>query len=290
MFNFKPMLAATLLEEHFTSLKFPLIGSPKLDGIRAIMVDGKLMSRSMKPIRNTHIQNTCTAMNGCDGELIVGSANSTTCFLDTTSAVMRIKGEPQYTFCVFENYLDTRSFGAKVDELHLSCGNARTIEQRVLNSVDELISYEEQCLAAGYEGIMLRDPDSKYKFGRSTVKEGSLFKLKRFADAEGTVVGFVEQMKNTNEKEVNELGNSFRSSCKENLVPMNTLGALVLYFNAKTIEVGTGFTKEQRQHIWDYRDRYKGFIAKYKYFPYGAYATPRFPVFLGFRDEDDTSV
>ena len=51
---FKPMLAAAV--EDVSTLAFPLIASPKLDGIRCIVRNGVAYSRSNKPIRNRHIQ------------------------------------------------------------------------------------------------------------------------------------------------------------------------------------------------------------------------------------------
>ena len=50
----------------------------------------------------------------------------------------------------------------------------------------------------GYEGLMLRAPDGPYKFGRSTVKENTLLKVKNFLDDEAEVIGFKEQTTNTN--------------------------------------------------------------------------------------------
>lgn len=53
-----------------------------------------------------------------------------------------------------------------------------------VKNADELAAYEEVCLAAGCQDMMVRDPAAQYKGGRSTEREGWLFKIKRFADAE----------------------------------------------------------------------------------------------------------
>ena len=50
----KPMLAA--LCEDVTKLRYPVIASPKLDGIRALVIDGQLVSRTLKPIPNRYVQ------------------------------------------------------------------------------------------------------------------------------------------------------------------------------------------------------------------------------------------
>jgi len=68
---------------------------------------------------------------------------------------------------------------------------------------------------------------------------------------------------------------------------MGTLGALVLKHDAGPFRCGTGFTDEQRAHIWANRESLMGRMAKIKHFEIGVKDLPRFPVFLGFRAEED---
>ena len=149
--------------------------------------------------------------------------------------------------------------------------------------------FEKKCLEAGFEGVMVRKGDGPYKFGRSTSKEGYLLKWKRFTDSEAEVQGFVEQTHNANEKEKDALGNSKRSQHKENLIPVGTLGALLVCDVKTKIEfsIGTGFNGADRAYIWSLREKFIGHIVKYKYQEIGVKGKPRFPVFLGFRDKDD---
>ena len=140
----------------------------------------------------------------------------------------------------------------------------------------------------GYEGVMLRKPDGKYKFGRSTAREFILMKLKRFSDAEYKVIGFQERMHNANEATINELGHTERSAHMENMVPRGDLGALVLEMSdGQIFNCGTGFDDKSRKEIWQNRDKYVGRWAKIKSFLIGVKDLPRFPVFISFRDEDD---
>ena len=135
---------------------------------------------------------------------------------------------------------------------------------------------------------MIRSGDGKYKYGRSTTKEGTLLKLKRFVDAEYKIVGFEERMHNANEATKNALGQTERSSHKENLVGRGDLGALVLETaDGLRFNCGTGFTDSSRSEIWGNRDRYLGQFAKIKSFLIGVKDLPRFPVFLGMRDPID---
>jgi DNA ligase 1 len=140
--------------------------------------------------------------------------------------------------------------------------------------------------------VMLRHrsgPKSRYKFGRSTAKEGTLLKLKRFTDDEAVIVGFEEELFNGNAAVVDELGHTKRSSHQENMVGKGRLGAMVCKTrDGVEFRIGTGFVASQRQELWDTRSSLVGKLVKYKHFPIGAKTAPRFPVFLGFRSEIDT--
>ncbi len=100
--KFRPMLSG---EVALPKLRYPVIASAKLDGIRAIVIDCVVYSRSMKPIRNKHVQRLFgrAGYNGYDGELIVGPANAEDVYRVTSSGVMSAGGEPDVAFHVFDN-------------------------------------------------------------------------------------------------------------------------------------------------------------------------------------------
>ena len=77
-------------------LSYPLLASPKLDGVRALIINGIVMSRSFKPIPNAHVQELFgrPEYNGLDGELIVGAPTDKDVYRNTTSGVMSQAGEP----------------------------------------------------------------------------------------------------------------------------------------------------------------------------------------------------
>lgn len=290
---FKPMLAATITET--AALPFPLIASPKLDGIRCIVRGGVAYSRSNKPIRNRYVQLQVAAhaetLEGLDGELIVGSPTAPDVYRVTNSAVMSIEGEPRFRFYVFDDIhrrdtpferahqtLQERSFPAFVEVL----------THRIVQSEAELLILEGGLLDLGYEGVMLRSPDGPYKMNRSTMKEGYLMKLKRFSDSEAKCIGFGELMHNQNEAVINELGRTSRSAAVDGLVPGNTLGYLLCQTGEGVeFKIGTGFTAADRDALWAKRDTLPGLIVKFKSFEVGVKEAPRHPVWLGFRDPSD---
>jgi DNA ligase-1 len=286
---FKPMLATDAVLE---KLRFPLLASPKLDGVRAIVRNGVVYSRSNKPIPNKYVQGQLNIFEHYDGELIVGSPTSETVYRDTVSNVMsHDKFDFELSFLVFDHIGNqTQPYKFRAEQIEQGSPRVRTHTQSMVHSLEELITYEEECLELGYEGLILRDPNAPYKNGRSTVNEGYLLKMKRFVDAEATVIGFEERMRNDNEKTVNELGRSKRSSHQAGKFGRGDLGALVCR-TAGGIEfnIGTGFSDSERADIWGSRDQLLGNIAKYKFFPIGQKEAPRHPVFLGWRDAIDLS-
>ena len=70
----RPMLAAIC--KHDEDIVFPMVVSPKLDGIRCLMKDGRPISRSGEVLPNKFLQKWSMGhaelLHGLDGELIVG--------------------------------------------------------------------------------------------------------------------------------------------------------------------------------------------------------------------------
>lgn len=292
MKEFQPMLAG---KADPALLRFPCLASPKLDGIRCVIRNGVALSRKGIPIPNQHVQKLFgrPELEGLDGELIVGSPTSPTCYRDTNSGVMTIQGEPDVYFYVFDKVTDPDTpFNIRLaSTLYLMDSEERILHlgHTVVTSHSELDAYEAHHLDLGYEGVMLRDPGAAYKFGRSTAREGGLLKVKRFEDSEATITGFIEQMRNENEALTDAFGHTKRSSHRENKVGKGTLGAISVedVHSGEEFEIGTGFTDELRQSIWDTQGILMGQVVKYRHFPIGVKTKPRFPVFAGFRNPID---
>jgi len=286
----RPMLACKTLP--FDKLRFPLIASPKLDGIRCIIADGVALSRSLKPIPNLHVQKLLGVreLHGYDGELIIGAANAPDVYHKTHSGVMTYSGEPEFTYFVFDRWdLPESPYQSRVSAILNWAPKVKVLPTYWVKSEAELVKAEEAAVQLGYEGLILRSPEGLYKHGRSTPKEQGMVKVKRFCDSEAVITGFVELMHNDNEATESELGLTKRSSHKENLRPGGTLGALQVrdIHTGVEFEIGTGFTQEERRAIWNGRYTPHMMLAKYRYFPVGVKDKPRHPVFKGWRHVDD---
>lgn len=297
----KPMLAGKAPAD-LAALRYPVLVSPKLDGVRALVIAGVVLSRNLKPIPNQWVQKLFgrADLNGLDGELIVGKPTDPACYRATMSGVMSEEGEPDVRFYAFDlwNYETGESgYAARFHSLHALTLLGRLRPLRELTIVrhiramhpSEVEAEERERLAQGYEGVMLRDPEGPYKEGRSTTKEGWLLKLKRFEDSEAEILGVTELMHNANEATKDALGRTKRSSHQAGKVGRGTLGALVVRDLATRVqfELGTGFDQATRDSLWATREQLIGRLVKYKHFPSGSKDKPRFPVFLGFRHPSD---
>ena len=210
---FKPMLACSeSAHNFFDQLRFPLMASAKLDGIRATVRGGVVYARSNKPFPNPLVQAKFKDYEGVDGEFVLGSPTRHD-LCRATGGVTNSHGHPVddlklYAFDKVDMMHD--SYGLRLAKLSAYIGptdeNVVVHKQKFVETMNELLEFEKFCLECGYEGVILRQEFAPYKRGRSTAKEQYLLKLKRFEDDEAVVIGFEERMHNGNEAVISELG------------------------------------------------------------------------------------
>lgn len=310
----RPMLATKIALD---AVRYPVLASPKLDGIRCIMVGGRALTRNLKPVPNKHVRAWLEAHcpDGLDGELMLPSGN----FQEISSCFMsRDEVPPEFWYLAAFDLVDlSEASGVEIAGARNRCevlrhpaaarqvrlsiwhefsgasgcwDHVRLVPQMTVRDREQLEALETECLSLGFEGVMLRAVDSPYKFGRSTAREGWLCKLKRFEDSEAVVTGTVELQRNENTAEESELGLTKRGKSKAGMRAGATLGALQVTdcVTGISFEIGTGFTAAQRRGLWLERDFLVGRLCKYKHFAVsGVKEKPRFPVFLGWRDRGD---
>lgn len=283
MKTIKPLLAT---KAEYDKIEYPVLATPKLDGIRCLMVDGVPMSRTMKPIPNEFVQEQLEGLSGLDGELMLDGDFNT-----VSSGIMSREGEPNFTYHVFDKWDREYGYELAMDDLQwfIDHPRVRVLMPVKIDNETELEAYLDKCVSEGYEGIMLRKRNGRYKHGRSTVKEGILLKVKRFFDDEAILVEIIEKMHNSNDLERDELGHAKRSSAKKGLIPANTAGSCVLDWNGVRFKVGfgPGFTDEIKKDMWDNRDNLSGRLYKFSYQELSQDGIPRFGKLLGERHADD---
>lgn len=122
----------------------------------------------------------------------------------------------------------------------------------------------DEQVAAGEEGIMINLYDAPYEFKRTN----SLLKVKKMQTLDLEIIGF--------EEGTGRLA--------------GTLGAvLVRYKDGNVVKVGSGFSDEMRNMIWDHQDKCLGAICEVQYFEETTNAdggkSLRFPIFKDFRPD-----
>lgn len=307
--QFKPMKAGDYEAE---KQRFPCFASPKIDGFRAVKLPGsdQLVAYSLKPFPNPYVQELFgrPQLDGFDGELTVGPPNARD-VIQRTAEVMRKTGKPNVWFHVFD-YFGNPDLSAADRQIVLQTKLAMLreefpdaewlkrvtyVNQTVLVTPEELDDYETRALAHGYEGVCTRAPDHAYKYGRSTTKEQTLIKVKRFEDAEAVIEGFSPAQHNMNEAIRNALGHIERSSAKAGKVDMDMVGRIHVYdFKGpdgarRDFDIGPGtLTHEQRRALWELwtvnPNVLRGMMVTYKFFKHGEKDVPRHGSFKAWRD------
>jgi DNA ligase-1 len=288
---FRPMLAVAVDDSNVSKINYPVMVSPKLDGIRCTVRDGACWSRSNKLIPNRYVQERFSHLEGFDGELIVGPHDEGV-FRRTTSAVMSVDGTPPVQFWAFDlvdhggrfthRYVDLQARVLDADDVDVIY-----VAQTSCDDLWEINIEEHLAIAGGYEGVILRNPTALYKNGRGTMTDQCLMKVKRFVDTELPITGTYEEMANNNEAILDERGYTKRSSHKDGKVGKGVLGGVIVSWNGNPLKIGSGYTAAERAEFWANRDGLVGQIVKFKYFPVGDYDLPRHPVYLGLRHKDD---
>lgn len=291
--------------------KFPVIVQPKIDGIRMLVANGVARSSAGKKLPNRHLQravsNFSATLQGLDGELVHPDG-----FSATASIVRSVdKDISKLTYEVFDVwdskepfYMRFRGAEFRVSRYrshrpHHFRGSGtlivRTVYSSTANNADELLGHLAMDvitdglpqLFGKREGLILRDPESPYKQGRSTAHEGYLIKFKPYKEGTATVVGFTELEVNYNPAEADAFGLMKRGHSQGERHPAGVLGALICQapeWPGVTFKIGTGFTEQQRDAFWQHRRYYQGRTVHFKHLPFGAKDRPRHPVFRSWVD------
>lgn len=289
--KFSPQLSTDIekLKEPMTAK----LASIKLDGIRALTVDYRAVSRSFKSIENLHVERTLREYQGLDGEIIVGEPNAPDVYRVTDSAVSRIKGEPEFKFFVFDDL--TRLDLCFEDRLKVLQDRnlpdwIKVLPQVPVSHREMLDAFYEAALSEGYEGVMARNARSMYKFGRCTAKSQDSLKYKPFKDSEAIVLSVYEAMQNNNEAFLDELGRTARSSHQENLTGKGMVGGFVARdcYTGVVFNLAPGkLTHAERIELWQTPGSCVDRIAKYRHFTVGVKDKPRHPRWIGWRSAND---
>jgi len=302
MGNFKPLLAPNEKID-LNKLKYPLLASAKLDGIRCIFYKGKILSRSLKQIPNKQLRERF--------EVIRQHSEDTQCILDGEIYSPKLTFQEIIHFVMTEDLEDEQlpehlkfycfdsinkdNFneefqwrGQRIPSL--SCQWPDLLEivfEKFVESAQEVEKYFEEVLKNGYEGLILRDPKGRYKCGRGTVKEGIIYKVKPFVTFDAKITGVVQstQVNEDAEKKTNELGRSVTSKKKDDRHLIEKASAFWVEYDGKPLKVVLAMTDEEKVTVWANKEVYIGKTIEYKGMVVGSKEVPRHPVMIRFRED-----
>jgi DNA ligase-1 len=262
---FRPLLAADAGD--LDKLRYPLLASFKIDGVRALVTPAGARSRSMKRFASKHICAMLDALpSGLDGEIGVINERGVVDFRATTSAIKTRGGNPSFQFFVFDNYLSGEDYVDRYEALPRGLPDwVKIVPQREVTKPSDVLAMFAEALEKGFEGLVLRDANAPYKFGRSTQAEAYLLKLKPWGDAEAYIVDVLP-----------EEGRARAGK----LVVRNP-------YWTKPFEIGGGFTDADKASLWRDREKLVGQVARFRFVPVGGYDVPRHCQFDGLRALED---
>lgn len=232
--------------------------SEKLDGVRAYWDGKKFLSRQGNEFMAPDWFVEGLPSTPLDGELWLDRK----AFQRTISIVRRQDRSEhwkQIRYLIFDAPAETKTFEDRVKFLNdrfaaKSLPYAELLQQSVCKNLDHLRDELTRVESLGGEGLMLREPGSKYEIGRST----TLLKIKTFHDAEATVIA------HQNGKGKHK----------------GRLGAIVVQLADGTeFSVGTGFSDKQREQPPEI-----GAVVTFRYQELTDGGVPRFPSFVRVAD------
>jgi len=162
-------------------------------------------------------------------------------------------------------------------------------QQYVYNGTETEILFEK-ILEEGYEGLILRHPGSPYKFGRGTLKQGIIYKIKPWRTFDAKILAITQgtDVDPNAEKKINELGRSVTSNKKGDRILVERMKDFTVDYNGHKLDVASSsVTHKERKRLWKIKDSLVGKYIEYKGMLVGAKDVPRHPVFIRFREDKD---
>lgn len=187
-------------------IKFPCGLQPKYDGVRCMMDGTKAWSRNGKLWDKAMVGHLMWDTNGAilDGEIILSPDYGG--FQKTTSAVKKVSElTPHLQHYVYDclpdgvNILPTTTYKSRYEYLQYLFSSAEAegllpenvilVKTLTCKDEDHAIRLHDKCVAAGYEGAMVRNWDSPYTLDKRST---DLQKIKVFITEEFEIVDCIE--------------------------------------------------------------------------------------------------
>lgn len=261
-------------EKRLAKWKPPYIVQPKYDGVRCRAVPlmtGPKGNEYLLLSSEENIIYSVPHINGAlqflqlraelDGELYCHGMSFEDIFSITSRSINLHYDFKNIKFHVFDIINDQPQMRRQilVDALRGVHGLLEIAPFWLCESLEDVMRVFDEVIRLGYEGIIVRHNLAPYQRKRSTL----MMKFKPKKNDTYEIIDYIE--------EVSASGN-----------PKGSLGALICKSgDGNVFNVGTGFTRDQRNQLWLSKESLNGKIAKVKYQHLtSGRKVPRFPVFV----------
>lgn len=298
---FAPLLAPNDAIK-LTDIPLPTLVSFKLDGIRCIIKDGQMYSRALKQFPNVklyerfeHLMRFSKENNIIlDGELLAKSLT----FNELSGITRQLDKElpDDLNFYCFD-CIKAEDFNLDFQTRYLmtmllpDMQYFEHLTHKTFHTCEEIEAYYTQALEWGCDGLILRNPKGIYKFGRATIKENIIYKLKPFQTFDSKVKYVIQatEVRAGAEKKINELGRSVTSKKKDDRVLIEKASAFLVDYNGLDLKVTIAMSDKEKEEIWKNKESYIGKYVEYKGMLVGMKegGLPRHPTSLRLRYDRD---
>jgi DNA ligase-1 len=305
------------------TIRYPQLASTKFDGFRCLCLCGeRFLSPNLKDIRNKNLAGFLAELgNLCnknhlvvDGELWSPKrsfheeikANGISSILTTFD--LNIPNDIGYY--VFDMMCEEDWDGGTVElfftryttysQILHNIPHVIPVLQYPVHSPQEAEAFFNNQLDLEQEGMILRQPNAKYKHGRCTTNQDGMWKFKEFITHDAMIVGVEEQMKLKPgvERTRNEIGHLERRFEQDLYEPAGMVGAFVVQQDPQDgqahqfkVKPGKGQNAYLKTSWWqDYKqhpEKWHGKHIEYRYMPHGTKDKPRIGSLVRFRPDKD---
>ena len=270
--------------------------SEKRDGVRAEVSNKGILGRSLKVLPNVNVQEWFKEVyqNLPNGIIIEAEIHSDSLPCRTIAGICNSKDKevPEdlklYVFGIFDTEM---TFTERINKLFWTTKNMlgkryQIVEQKKVETARIASRIYQSFIRRGFEGAVLMDGRKLYKQGRVTIREGIGYKLKPQREDDLEIIDVTERMSNTNESQINELGNSYKRNTVLNKESTGIAAAFVCKLpNGEECKVSLTGEESFRREIWINKESYIGRFAAVKSMDYGTKDKLRHPVLISIKEK-----
>jgi DNA ligase-1 len=210
------------------------------------------------------------------------------CLTCSTNVEWEEETEPQTLDVRFARYTNVIQ--------RLEFPHVAAVQQVYVEDWQEAEQLYEEYLARGFEGLISRDPEGGYKHGRSTPRDGLMYKFKQMATIDVKIVGFQQKERMTDDYKNSDRGREedgsiTRTSSKSTreLVP-DCIGATQVRLDDGTtcnVCLKRGVSYEALGISWKNRKKFIGRYVEIEYQECGTKDRPRLGRIIRLRPDLD---